>query len=73
MNHDLRLFKVCKRSVNTSEMFNKYYDWLVSKPPRYRPSWTNIFGRNRVCIDQRLAGYIGRHRQIEKCFVKGWN
>lgn len=73
MNHYLRLFKTYERSHNTVYMSNKYYDWLVSKPPRYRLSWTNMFGRNRACLDHRLAGYIGRHRQIEKCFMKGWN
>lgn len=72
MNHDLRFFKAYNRSINTLEMNNKYNYWLVSRPPRYTHSWINIFGRNRSCIDHRLAGYIGRHRQIENCFMKGW-
>lgn len=72
MNIYLRFSKIYKRSLNSVERNNKYYDWLVSKPPRYRPSWTNMLGRNRSCINHRLAGYIGRHRQIEKCFMKGW-
>lgn len=72
MNYNLRFFKAYERSHNAVYMSNKYYDWLVSKPPRYRASWTNMFGRNRACLDHRLAGYIGRHRQIEKCFMKGW-
>jgi len=74
MNHDLRFLKAYKRQmIYQYYMESKYYDWLASKPPRYRPSWTNMWGRNRTCIDYRLAGYIGRHRQIEKCFMKGWN
>ena len=72
MYYCLRFFKWYKRSLNRLERNNKYYDWLVSKPPRYTHSWTNRFVRNRSCIDHRLAGYIGRHRQIENCFMKGW-
>ena len=50
----------------------RYHNWLVSKPRRWHNSYTHILGYNRSCLDVRLAGYIGRHRQIEKCFMKGW-
>lgn len=74
MTAELRWAKVFGR-LNSDEKVRRrrqYVNWGLSKPKRLRNGWTRFLGRNRSCIDARIAGYIGRKRQIKNCFMKGW-
>jgi len=73
MKYSTRFCKIYDRFDLTQERHLEYTLWKTSKLPKRSCGWTHLLGRNRSCINVRLAGYIARHRQIRKCFMKGWN
>jgi len=72
MKRDTRLEKMCERLDSRLQRHDNYVMWIRRKPARYSTGWTKMFGKTRSCINIRLGGYIGRRRQIVKCFMKGW-
>lgn len=72
MHRYLRWDKMADRLNATLDMHMDFVKWLHTKPVRVRHCYEHRFGRNRSCLDFQQAGYIGRKRQIAKCFMKGW-
>ena len=72
MRADLRLVKAYKRMDARGFQYEKHWEWMLSKPQRLSVRYVNRCGKNRDYIHADFAGYIGRKRQIEKCFMKGW-
>ncbi len=73
MKLDLRCNKFYDRFTERMERTMAYLTWVYSKPMRKRYKWIHWFnGESRPFSDYKVAGYIGRKRQIAKCFMKGW-